>query len=93
MKILNMFFIGELNLYFPITEEEQPESATIGSETGLTGLSQLPTPSIVTPTPTEGAAAEKHTLTPPDGPPYKRRRYLWQSFFLGLYHKILYYYR
>lgn len=60
-------------LMHPELEEEEP-SVTPTTDTGLVGLLQQPNITTVL-SPTEGATADtKHILSPPDGPPFKRRR-------------------
>lgn len=50
-------------------------SSTPNNDIGIMGMLQLPTvtPLATSPTP-EGVTGEKPTNTPPDGPPFKRRR-------------------
>jgi hypothetical protein len=64
-------------LYKCIFTEEEPSSASTltSSDMGLMGLLQQPTTNTMLLSPTEATTVDKHSLTPPDGPPFKRRRY------------------
>lgn len=45
------------------------------TDTRVTGLLPVPILNQISTSPVDGTAVDKHANTPPDGPPFKRRRY------------------
>ena len=74
--MLHVYTLYTEILYKCIFTEEEPSSASAltSSDMGLMGLLQQPITNTTLLSPTEGTV-DKNSLTPPDGPPFKRRRY------------------
>ncbi|XP_071140923.1 transcription initiation factor TFIID subunit 3-like isoform X2 [Mytilus edulis] len=61
-------------LMHPELEEEESVSTEPSTDTRVTGLLPVPILNQISTSPADGTAVDKHANTPPDGPPFKRRR-------------------